>query len=62
LTGYIVGSVGLCLAVAGLILFAYPKPPPLDFTAFLGGHPRLTAYLVCIVFGGAVALYGFLAL
>jgi hypothetical protein len=60
--GYVVGFLGLCLAAGGLILFVYPKPPPLDFTAFLGGHPRLAASLACIVLGGAVALFGFLAL
>jgi hypothetical protein len=60
--GYMVGFMGLFLAAVGLMLFAYPKPPPLDFPAFLGGHPRLVASLVCVVIGGAVALYGFLAL
>jgi len=61
-TGYVVGALGLCLAAAGLALFVYPKPPPLDFAAFLGGHPRLMASLSCIVLGGAVAPYGLLAL
>jgi hypothetical protein len=61
-TGYVVGGLGLCVAAVGLALFAFPKPPPLDFAAFLGGHRRLIASLACIVVGGAVALYGFVAL
>jgi hypothetical protein len=44
--------------VAGLVWFFYPKPPPLDFEAFLGGHTRLYASLICIVLGGALALVG----
>jgi hypothetical protein len=58
----VVGILGLLLAAAGLALFFYPKPPPLDFAAFLGGNPRLIGSLLCVVVGGAVALYGFLAL
>jgi hypothetical protein len=49
-------ALGLVLLVAGLVGFFYPKPPPLDFTAFLGGHTRLHASLICIVLGGALAL------
>ncbi len=51
-------ALGLALMVAGLVWFFYPKPPPLDFEAFLGGHTRLYASLICIVLGGALALVG----
>jgi hypothetical protein len=53
--------VGLALLLAGLVRFFYPKPPPLDFAAFLGGHTRLYVSLACTVIGGALALAGFWA-
>jgi hypothetical protein len=59
--GYVVAALGLLLVAVGLALFFYPRTPPLDFTAFLGGHPRLFASLLCIVLGGAAALFGFLS-
>jgi hypothetical protein len=51
--------LGLTVFAGGLVGFLYPNPPPLDFTAFLGGHRRLYASLSCIVLGGAIALVGF---
>ena len=51
-------AAGLVLLVVGLVRFFYPKPPPLDFAAFLGGQPRLVVSLVCVVLGGALALLG----
>jgi hypothetical protein len=53
-------GLGLAVLAGGLVGFFYPKPPPLDFTAFLGAHRRLYASLTCIVLGGAIALLGFL--
>jgi hypothetical protein len=50
--------VGLVLLLFGLVRFFYPKPPPLDFATFLGGHPRLVISVVCVVLGGALALLG----
>ena len=58
---FVIVALGLLLLAAGLVRFFYPKPPPLDFTAFLGGHPRLYVSLVCIVLGAALALVGFSA-
>jgi hypothetical protein len=55
---YLFVALGLILLAVGLVRFFYPKPPPLDFTAFLGGHPRLYVSLICIVLGGALALVG----
>jgi hypothetical protein len=59
-----VGSIllevlGLAVLASGLVAFFYPKPPPLDFTAFLGANRRLYASLVCIVVGAVIALLGF---
>ena len=50
--------VGLALLVAGLVGFFDPKPPPLGFTAFLGGHPRLYLSLIGVVLGAALAVLG----
>jgi hypothetical protein len=55
---YVFVPLGLVLLAAGLIRFFYPKPPPLDFTAFLGGHTRLYVSLICVVLGGALAVLG----
>jgi hypothetical protein len=55
---FVVAAAGLIMFVGGLIGFFYPKPPPLDFCAFLGGHRRLYVSLICIVFGGALAMAG----
>jgi hypothetical protein len=51
-------ALGLALLVAGLVGFFYPKPPPLGFTAFLGGHPRLYLSLLGVLLGGALAVLG----
>jgi hypothetical protein len=59
---YLLVALGLSAALVGVALFLFPKPPPLDFTAFLGGHQRLFLSLALIVAGGAAALYGILAL
>jgi hypothetical protein len=49
---------GLVLLVAGLVGFFFPKPPPVDFSSFLGGHTRLDASLTGIVLGVELALAG----
>jgi hypothetical protein len=51
-------ALGLVFLSAGLVGFFYPKLPPLGFTAFLGGHPRLYLSLISIVLGGVLALLG----
>ena len=55
---YVFVALGLVLLAAGLIQFFYPKRPPLDFNAFLGGHTRLYVSLICIVLGGVMAMLG----
>jgi hypothetical protein len=55
---FVLVPLGLVLLAAGLVQFFYPKPPPLDFEAFLGAHARLYVSLICIVFGGALMLLG----
>ena len=56
MTSFVLVPLGLVLLAAGIVAFFYPKRPPLDFTAFLGGHPRLYLSLFCIVLGGILAL------
>jgi len=53
------GILGLIVAAGGFVAFFYPKPPALDFTAFLGGDRRLFSSLISIVVGGVLALIGF---
>jgi hypothetical protein len=55
---YVLVPLGLVFFTFGLVRFFYPKPPPLDFTAFLGGHPRLFVSLICIIVGGTLTLLG----
>jgi hypothetical protein len=55
---YLFVALGLVLLAVGLVRFFYPKRPPLEFSAFLGGHPRLYVSLICIVLGGVLALLG----
>ena len=55
---FVLLPVGLVLLTVGLVRFFYPKPPPLDFTAFLGGNARLYASLLCVVIGGILAVLG----
>jgi CDP-diglyceride synthetase len=56
---FLLGAVGLAVLASGLVAFFYPKPPPLDFSAFLGANRRLYASLICIFLGGVIALLGF---
>jgi hypothetical protein len=57
---FVLAADGLILFVGGLIGFCYPKPPPLDFRAFVGSHRRPRDSLTCIVSGGALAMAGHL--
>jgi hypothetical protein len=53
-------GLGIILVIAGLVRFFYPKPPSLDFSAFLGGNTRLYISLACILIGGVLAVAGIL--
>jgi hypothetical protein len=59
MVSFVLMALGLVLPAGGLVGFFYPKTPPLDFAAFLGGHRRLYDSLSCAVVGGVLALLGF---
>jgi hypothetical protein len=58
LSPYILVALGLVAVAVGLGKFFYPKPPPLGFTASLGGHTRLCVSLICVALGGVLVLLG----